>query len=168
VSASRSIVSRQPRRYPRELAWLRSRPLLAAASIYAVLSLVMFGQGLVPGRIPAATDYFWQAAPWNTALPAGVSPSGSNHELQDSIKAFQPFLLQTRAALPDIPLWNPHVMGGRPFLANSQSAMFSPFSVPAYVLPFWHSLALIHMMKVFVAAFGGFVLGEPPTHVVNA
>src|ERR1019366_8156079 len=50
------------------------------------------------------------------------------------------------------PLWNPYIMGGRPFLANSESAVFSPFSVPAYVLPFWKSLAFIAALKLFVAA----------------
>ena len=38
---------------------------------------------------------------------------------------------------PDVPLWNAHVMGGRPFLANAQSAVFSPFTVPVYVLGLW-------------------------------
>ena len=53
------------------------------------------------------------------------------------------------------------IRDGRPaLLANSQSAVFSPFSLPAYVLPFWHSLALIEMLKVFVAALGAFVFGR--------
>ena len=85
---------------------------------------------------------------------------GSNFELSDSIEQFQPFLLETRGVFPDVPLWNPHVMAGRPFLANGQSAVFSPFSLPAYVLSFWHSLAVIQMLKVFVAAMGVFVFGR--------
>ena len=32
-------------------------------------------------------------------------------------------------------------MAGRPLLADGQSAVFSPFSVPSYMLPFWKSLA---------------------------
>ena len=120
----------------------------------------MFGPGLVPGRIPAGTDYLWLTAPWSASLPAGVSPRASNLELLDSVTHFQPFMLKTRAALPDVPLWNPHILGGRPYLANLQSAVFSPFSVPAYVLPFWHSLAVTQMMKLFVAAFGTFVLAR--------
>jgi hypothetical protein len=139
---------------------LRRRPLLAAASVYAVLALALFGQGLVPGRIPASSDYLWQSAPWSASTPPGVSSLGSNFELSDSITQFHPFLLHARRALPGVPLWNPYLMGGRPFLANSQAAVFSPFSLPAYVLPFWHSLALIQMLKVFVAAMGAFVFGR--------
>ena len=33
-----------------------------------------------------------------------------------------PFLRWTREQLPDVPLWNPHIMGGRPFVGNAQSA----------------------------------------------
>ena len=51
-------------------------------------------------------------------------------------------------------------MGGRPYLANMQSAVFSPFSVPAYVLPFWRSLTVIDILKVLVAAMGAFLLGR--------
>ena len=51
-------------------------------------------------------------------------------------------------------------MGGRPFQANSQAAVLSPFSVPAYVLPFWDSLAVMAALKLFVAAFGAFLLAR--------
>jgi hypothetical protein len=85
---------------------------------------------------------------------------GTNYELADPGAQFLPFMQYTRERLPDIPLWNPHVMLGRPFLGNAQSAVFSPFSAPAYVLPFWRSLALIAALKLFVAAFGTFLLAR--------
>ena len=85
---------------------------------------------------------------------------GANFELADAVAVFQPFFEHARDVLPDVPLWNPHVMGGRPFLANAQSAIFSPFTLPAYVLPFWKSLAVMAMLKLFVAAFGTYLLGR--------
>ena len=45
-------------------------------------------------------------------------------------------------------------------LANMQSAVFSPFSWPAYVLPFWWSLGLIGALKLWVPAFGTFLLAR--------
>ena len=33
-----------------------------------------------------------------------------------------------------------HRRAAGPFLANAQSAVFSPFTLPAYVLPFWTAL----------------------------
>ena len=68
---------------------------------------------------------------------------GSNFELVDSSTQPQPWLEYTRERLPESPLWNPYVGGGRPHFANTQSAVLSPFSLPAYLLPFWWSLGLI-------------------------
>lgn len=136
------------------------RPTALAALIYLVLSLAMFAPGLAPGRTLSVSDYLWTATPWDSSRPADVPVLGSNREQTDSVFMFQPFLQHTRAQLPDVPLWNPYAMGGRPFEANSQSAVFSPFSVPAYVLPFWKSLAWMAALHLFVAALGAFLLGR--------
>jgi len=48
-------------------------------------------------------------------------------------------------------------VGGRPLLADGQSAVFSPFSLVSYVLPFWKSLAVVAMLKLFLGAFGAYV-----------
>jgi Bacterial membrane protein YfhO len=143
------------------LRWWRERPMLAAALIYAVLSIVMVGPGLMPGRTLSASDYLWNNPPWQASRPASVVGIGSNFELVDTALVFQPFLQYTDRELSGgVPLWNPHISGGRPYLANMQSGVFSPFNVPAYVLPFWRSLAVIAALKLFVAALGGFALGR--------
>jgi hypothetical protein len=142
------------------LDWLRLRPTLVAAIVYAVLALAFVGQGLVPGRTLSSSDSLYGFAPWNQDQPAGVQGLGSNYELADAAVVFQPFLQHNRDVLPHIPLWNSHISMGRPYLANAQNAIFSPFSAPAYVLPFWRSLALIAALKLFVAAFGTFLLAR--------
>jgi hypothetical protein len=136
------------------------RPTLAAAGIYIVLSCIMFAPGVAPGRTLSTSDALWSAAPWEHIRPPDVPVQGSNPERADATSVFEPFLQYTRAALPDVPLWNPHIMGGRPFLANPQSAVVSPFSVPAFVLAFRDSLAPIAALKLFVAALGAFLLGR--------
>ena len=137
---------------------LRRRPSLAAALLYAALALVFVGPALIPGRTLASTDLLWSIVPWSADRPAGVRELGANYEMADAVAQFQPFLAYTRARLPHMPLWNPYIEGGRPFLANMQSAVFSPFSLPAYVLPFWWSLGLIGALKLWVPAFGTFRL----------
>jgi hypothetical protein len=145
---------------PGPISWAARRPTAVAALIYLVLSLAMFAPGLVPGHTLSASDYLWSGTPWDTSRPADIPVLGSNREQTDSVFMFQPFLQHTRAELPAVPLWNPYIMGGRPFQANSQAAVFSPFSVPAYVLPFWDSLAIMAALKLFVAALGTFLLGR--------
>jgi hypothetical protein len=145
---------------PGPTSWVARRPTLTAALLYLILSLAMFSPALAPGRTLSASDFLWTATPWDATRPADVPPLGSNREQTDSVLMFQPFFQHTRARLPDVPLWDPYLMGGRPYQANSQAGVFSPFSVPAYVLPFWDSLALIAALKLFVAAFGAFLLGR--------
>ncbi len=134
--------------------------MAVAALLYAVLAILLFAQGLEPGRTLSSSDYLWSTAPWQGHAPSGVRLFGANGEDADAVSAFQPFALYARARLPGAPLWNPYIGIGRPFLADAQSAVLSPFSAPAYVLPFWRSLAVTAILKVFVAALGGFLLGR--------
>ncbi|HEX3278258.1 MAG TPA: YfhO family protein [Thermoleophilaceae bacterium] len=142
------------------IGWWIARPTLCAALIYAVLSLIFVGQGLLPGRTLSSSDGLWTAAPWKAYRPDGVRPFGSNFELADAVAVFQPFFQFTRDALPGVPLWNPHMMAGRPFLADAQSAVFSPFTVPVYVFGLWKALAVMAALKLFVAAFGTFLFAR--------
>jgi len=147
--------------------WARGHSSLVVVVAYVVLGVIFFWPGLLPGRTVSAADYLWNAAPWNTAVPHSVgtyslSPPvrGSNPQLVDGITLFEPFLQYTRSQLPHIPLWNPYIMGGMPYLGDMQSAIFSPFSLPAYILPFWWSLGVMELLKVVVAATGTYLLGR--------
>ena len=144
----------------RAWSWWAVRPTLAAAVIYALLSLIFVGQGLLPGRTLSSSDFLWSTIPWDNSRPPDVAPLGSNFEAADATVAGQPFFQYSRDAFPDFPLWNPHIMAGRPFHANAQSALFSPFTVPAYVLPLWNALGVIALLKLFVAAFGTYLFGR--------
>jgi hypothetical protein len=148
-------------------AWLRARPSLVAFLAYLGLAVLFFWPGLVPGHTVSAADYLWNAAPWTASVPSGVPIHslhphviGSNPDLVDAVTVFEPFLQYTGSQLPHVPLWNPYIMGGAPYLADMQSAIFSPFSLPAYILPFWWSLAVIATLKVLVASMGAYSLGR--------
>lgn len=152
---------------PAHLGWVRQHPATAALGAYVVLGVIFFWPGLLPGHTVSAADYLWNAAPWNTSIPRGLPIQrlhpllvGSNPQLVDGVTVFEPFLQYTRTQLPQIPLWDPYIMGGMPYLADMQSAIFSPFSLPAYILPFWWSLGVIALMKVVVAAMGTYLLGR--------
>jgi hypothetical protein len=139
---------------------VRTRPVAAAALLYALLALALYSPALIPGRTLSASDFLWTAAPWAAERPPDVRPFGSNYELIDSAVQFQPWLEHSRDRFPEPPLWNPQVGIGRPFLANAQSAWLSPFSLPAYVLPFWWAMGVVAVLKVFAAAFGTFLLAR--------
>ncbi len=138
---------------------LRRRPALAAAIFYAIVAIVFLGPGLLPGKALSSNDTLWFEPPWLPSKPADLTRP-SNGELGDSTEHLQLFLRSNAEHFPDIQLWNPHIVGGRPFLANLQSSVFSPFSLPAYVLPFATALGWIGVLKLWVAAFGTFLLGR--------
>ena len=144
----------------RVLRFWTARPTLAAAVIYAVLSVVMVGQGLLPGRTLSSSDSLLSSVPWQSSKPASVPGLGTNFELADASNVFQPMVQYTRSQLPTVPLWNPFIMAGRPLVADGQSAVFSPFSLPSYVLPFWKSLAVAAILKLFLGALGAYILGR--------
>jgi hypothetical protein len=164
TATSRAAASddRQGRRATgvRALGYARGHPHLLAAAIFAMLAVLMVGQGLLPGRTLSASDGLLSQVPWQASKPASVPGLGTNYELADAANVFQPFLHYTRTVLPSIPLWNTHLMAGRPLLADAQSAVFSPFSIPSYILPFWKSLAVAAILKLFLAGFGGYILGR--------
>ena len=137
----------------------RGRPLLAATSLYAVLALAFFGQALTPGRTLSTSDQLWLNPPWAASPPPSfLHPA--NFASPDFPLAFRPWASYTRRELPSVPLWNPYVMGGRPFIGNAQSAVFSPFSLPAFVLPFGFAIGFIAALKVWAAALGTFLLAR--------
>jgi hypothetical protein len=138
---------------------IRRRPTLAAALICLAFSLIFVGQGLLPGRTLSNSDSFWFKAPWAYAKPASLQRP-SNAEFDDAPAVLQPFTRFVKRELPDVPLWNPSIMTGRPFEADAQSAIFSPFSIPAYLLPLFTALGWIALLKLWLASFGTYLLGR--------
>jgi hypothetical protein len=131
----------------------------AAALIYAVLALAFFGEALLPGKVLSNSDSLWFEPPWESSRPADLERP-ANLELGDAPEHIQPFLREVKRSLPEIPLWNPWIMTGRPTLANSQAAVFSPFNAVAYVMDTWRALALMAALKLWAAAFGTFLLAR--------
>jgi hypothetical protein len=113
----------------------------------------------VPGRTLSNSDALWFEPPWVGVKPAELERP-SNPELGDAPRHLQLFLRDAAREAPDVPLWNPSIVAGRPFHANAQSAVFSPYTFPAYVLPFWTALGWIGVLKLWVAAFGTYLLGR--------
>lgn len=138
---------------------LKRRPTLAAALLFALLSIAFVSPALLPGKVLSNSDELWFEAPWAASRPADlIRPA--NPELGDAPEHIQPFLREVKRSLPTIPLWNPYIQAGRPTLANSQSAPFSPFNAIVWVMDEWRALALQAILKFWVAAFGAFLLAR--------
>ena len=135
------------------------RPTLVAAIVSLAHSAAMVGPGLVPGRVLSSADIWWFSAPWAAERPADLTRP-ANADLEDAARAFQPLRAEVKRQLPGAPLWDPWITSGRPLLADAQSAAFSPFNVPAWVMPLQRSLAWTALLILWAATFGMYLLGR--------
>ncbi len=89
--------------------------LLLATAIYA---------NVLRGQTPLPVDLFGTSPVWGPeARVQGQSPN-----IGDLLLQIYPWRLQAAASLRDgvLPLWNPRILGGTPFVGNAQSAVFYP------------------------------------------
>jgi hypothetical protein len=81
-------------------------PLLLVLSVF-----VFFGEIILSGKPLFGTDFVIQFYPWKQFLHNQVRLHG------------------------ELPLWNPHVLSGTPYLADIQMSMFYPLGFLFYLLP---------------------------------
>lgn len=131
-------------------------------SLFLALCIALFlGPGLGSDGVYAPTNLLLGHFPWRSELPA-PAPESTNTLLSD-----QPtqFLLWHAFAAAEIragrlPLWNPWSGAGRPLLANSQSAVFSPYALGYYLLGERAGLLVSAALRLFCAGLGMWVLGR--------
>ena len=126
--------------------------LWIAAAVFALLAaanyIPVFG-----GEIPFPSELVLRHAAWDGQQPADVMRRMP--AIGDLITSFYPFhSLAGRAAREgDLALWNPYVLAGSPFAANSQSALFYPFNFLYYILPVAVAWAICLFVRMFLAGF---------------
>jgi hypothetical protein len=132
---------------------------VVAGLIYLAIVAIFFSPALLPGETLSSSDTLWFAPPWLAEKPPALVTE-SNPDLADAPDQMQLLLKLAKEDMPHIPLWNPYIMGGRPLHGNDQTALFGPYTWPVYILPFWTALSWIAVLKLWVAAFGTYLLGR--------
>lgn len=124
-----------------------------AALVLALASVVFLWEPLTSGGIYAPGDLTQDTGLLRVA-PADYRTG--NPELTDPAVQYLPWLDWNRSELAEgrLPLWNPYNASGSPHLANGQSAVFSVFSVPYYVL----SLRWAPVVAAFMQLMAGGML----------
>lgn len=115
-----------------------------------LLSLLMFHKNLYPDRVWSPADYLLDSYPWHSIRE---NEKTRNREQGDVAIQMNPWLIYSadRVKSGELPLWNPHSFAGIPFHANMQSAIFSPFNIPAYFMPVTWALNIQPILKTLVA-----------------
>jgi len=135
---------------PRDL-----RFALVALAVFAFLALAT-NRWVLVGRIPLPADLLGYFPPWESANITLRQHS----EIGDSLTLFYPWRVFQATSLRQaiLPLWNPLILGGTPFLGEAQSALFYPIHLLHVVLPgpfAWAVTLLVNMIftGVFTAWF---------------
>ncbi|HEX3622270.1 MAG TPA: YfhO family protein [Acidimicrobiales bacterium] len=125
------------------------RQVLQASAVLAALLVVFLWQPISSNGYYATTDLL-QSSPMLRDAPANYTVK--NALLGDPVWQMHPWLEWNRDQLSHgrLPVWNPYNAAGVPHLANSVSAVLSPFSLPFYALPFRIALFLAAGLKLFV------------------
>jgi hypothetical protein len=137
------------------------RAALAAAALFAALTLFLLAPSLLGGKVLTSGDTLFFQGPFFGEKPATLTQPG-NSELDDPMLVFQPDLLVIRRDLEHggLGLWNPYQSAGRPLLASQQTAPLFPLTWLALIRSFWRALAWIAALKLIAAALGAYALGR--------
>lgn len=133
---------------------------LLILAVLLLLPLALFWPVTLGGRTLLPVDNLYQWQPWRAAADQFNAQIPQNQLVSDLILenyAWKHFIVES-IANRQIPLWNPYLFAGAPFLANGQHSAYYPFSVLFYVLPLtaaygWFTVSQLFLAGAFMYVF---------------
>src|SRR2546426_914235 len=136
----------------------RSRRMQACNSTLKIPVIFLFalvGLNYWPvffGKVPLPTDIIIQFPPFQD-YQNEATMNHQHAELGDTVTQFYIWRKFQGEAIRHgvLPLWNPHLLAGTPFQANTLSALFYPFNLLFVLLPMPVAWSLSVMLKIFLS-----------------
>lgn len=121
-------------------------PQIVIVFLWFIFSAPYFLKGLVPFPGDYLVTFF---PPWNARYAMPVK----NNAMPDVITQIYPWKKLTIDTwkMGQIPLWNPYSFSGTPHAGNYQSAVFSPFNLLFFILPFVDAWSLFILLQPLLA-----------------
>jgi len=146
--------------------WLHPIDLIALFVLLA-LPLGMFWETTLGGKTLIPADNLYQWPPWDAyAEQVGVGVP-HNELLSDLLLenyVWKRFVLrsfrQPGGLTNRLPLWNPYLWAGSPFLADGQHSALYPFSLLFYVLPLERAYGWFTVLQLWMAGAWTYVLAR--------
>jgi O-antigen/teichoic acid export membrane protein len=137
----------------------RFRPDILSILLLILLPLLWFGPVLFTGKTLLPYDNLYTFEPWKSLQP-GLIPH--NNLLSDLVLENAVWKLHVQRALAggEIPLWNPQVFTGIPFLAGGQSSALYPLSILFYLLPLDAAYGWFTALQLAIAGINLYLLGR--------
>ncbi|MCC7012651.1 MAG: YfhO family protein [Planctomycetes bacterium] len=132
--------------------------LALAALCFALLSLAVLGHAVV--RLGTHTLGHWDMLASMSSLTRGSEELvPQNTWTSDPVRQMLPWAVFAAGEIDAgrWPVWNPFNGTGTPLVANYQSALFSPFQLPFYVLPLKLAVLSSALAKLWLSGFAAYV-----------
>jgi len=118
-----------------------------------LLPLILFWPVVLGGKVLLPFDNLYAFPPWRAfaeqlGITAPHNPLLSDLILQNYV--WKRFIVESLRAR-QIPLWNPYLFAGVPFLAAGQHSALYPLSLLFYVLPVARAYGLFTVLQLFLA-----------------
>ncbi len=127
------------------------------------LAILFFWPVIFGGQTLLPADNLFTFEPWRSFADDAIGDGGisvpHNELLSDLILenyAWKRFIVQSIKAR-QIPLWNPYIFAGLPFLAAGQHSALYPFSLLFYVLPIASAYGYFTVLQLFLAGLFAFI-----------
>ncbi len=140
----------------------RTRLDLLALLLFLLLALLWFAPVLFPGLTGATLlpyDNLYTFEPWRSLRPHRVP---HNNLLSDLVLENAVWKQHIRETLANgqLPLWNPQIFTGIPFLAAGQASTFYPLSILFYLLPLEVAYGWFTALQLALAGINLYIFGR--------
>ncbi len=137
-------------------------PDIAVVLAYLILPLLLYAGVTLGPRTMLPADNLFQWPPWQASAAQFDATPPHNALIGDLIiqnYAWKRFV-NTSLAGGEIPLWNPYLFAGAPFLANGQHSALYPFSILFLILPLAKAYGWFVLSQVWLAGVAMYFFGR--------
>jgi O-antigen/teichoic acid export membrane protein len=134
----------------------------AICLLLLLLPLLWFFPQTLGGKTLLPADNLYEFEPWASARSALGVGTPHNGLISDLILENYPWKQFLRESLRSgqIPLWNPRLFAGVPFLAAGQHSALYPLSAIFYIVPLWRAYGIFTWLQLGLAAVGMYVFAR--------
>ncbi len=124
-----------------------------ALGFILLVSVVVTWPVTIGGRAMLPTGMYLRMQPWRAHASEFPEFKGPNNPLLDPVQQHYPWRVFASQAVRSgqVPLWNPQMLCGTPFLGNGQSAVFYPETWLHYFMDPLHALGWATTLFLFIA-----------------
>lgn len=139
--------------------WRHLARRLAPALFFFLLPMALFWPVTLGGKSLVPFDNLYQFAPWHAYAEQMGVDFPHNELLSDLLlenyawKRYFRHSFETR----QLPLWNPHIFSGMPFLADGQHSMLYPLSVLFLIMPVWAAYGWFTVITLAIAGLNMYI-----------